>query len=83
MAATYVEQQIDNGKAVTESAVLTDIQDGNMDCLYFATEGHIDSLIEKGKISEDVASQHQDHQEEMRGMMADANIEFAAYFKSL
>ena len=62
----YVEVLVENRKKVTQKAIVADIQNGNYNCLYFASEQQISKLIDTGKISEDIDSVWQDYQEELR-----------------
>ena len=63
------ETQIDNGQPVTLDAIAADLNGGEWDARYYATEEQIVALIDAGRICEDFFSRHQDHQEEMRVMM--------------
>jgi len=71
------EQRISEGKKVTLEAIETDLNNGDWDALYYATEEQVTSLIDSGRISEDFFSRHQDYQEEMRVMMNQVMAEFA------
>lgn len=64
-------QRIEDGKKPTLKSILTDIKSDDWECLYFATESQISSLIDSGKIDEDFGSRHQDYQEEMRCLVAE------------
>lgn len=65
------ETAIENGHKITEAMIAEDLNSGNWEALYFATEDQINSLIDSGKIDEDFYSRHQDYREEMRCMMAE------------
>lgn len=65
----HVETAIDNGHAIQLGDIEADLNSGNWDALYFATESQISKLIEAGRIDEDFASRHQEYREEMRCMM--------------
>ncbi len=67
----FVEQAIESGKKVTLSAIESDLNTGNWNALYFASEPQIDKLIESGKIDEDFSCRYQDYQEELRIMMSE------------
>jgi hypothetical protein len=71
------EQRISEGKKATLETIEADLNSGDWDALYYATEEQIKSLIDSGRISEDFFSRHQDYQEEMRVMMNQAMAEFA------
>ena len=47
------------------------------DVLYLATEDQISDLIDREEISEDFYSRHQDYQEEMCILLAEARLEFS------
>lgn len=74
---SMTEKQIDNGQPVTLDAIAADLNNGDWDALYYATEVQISKLIDAGRISEDFFSRHQDYQEEMRVLMNQAMAEFA------
>ena len=59
-------QRIEAGLKPTLESIEGDLIRGDLDCLFFATEKQISSLIDKGAISEDYSSLYQDYQEEMR-----------------
>jgi hypothetical protein len=71
------ETQIENGQPVTLDAIATDLNGGQWDALYYATEAQIVALIDAGRICEDFVPRHQDYQEEMRVLMNQAVAEFA------
>ena len=71
------EQRINEGKKVTLEVIETDLNSGNWDALYYATEEQISKLIDSGRICEDFFSRHQDYQEEMRQLMNQVMAEFA------
>ena len=71
------ETLIENGQPVTLDAIATDLNGGQWDALYYATEGQIGALIDAGRICEDFFSRHQDYQEEMRVMLNQVMAEFA------
>jgi hypothetical protein len=66
-----VTQKIENNQKPTLSDIAADLNDGDWDALYFATEKQINKLIGQGKIDEDFSSRYQDYQEEMRCMVAE------------
>jgi len=55
----------------TLRGIVTDLNNNDLDCLYFATEDQIDSLIKSGKIDEDYSYMASQCREEMRCMMAE------------
>jgi hypothetical protein len=61
-----VETLIEQEKPITLDAIVIDINEDNWNCLYFASEAQIHSLITQNRIDEDFSSRHQDYQEEMR-----------------
>ena len=71
------ETLIENGQPVTLDAIATDLNGGQWDALYYATEAQIVALIDAGRICEDFVPRHQDYQEEMRVLMNQAITEFA------
>ena len=71
------EQRINEGKKATLESIATDLNNGDWDALYYATEEQIASLIDSGRICEDFFSRHQDYQEESRIMMSQLMAEFA------
>jgi hypothetical protein len=77
MYKSKVEQLVENSKPVTLDAIESDLNNNCWDALYFATEEQISSLIDSGKIDEDFYSRHQDYQEEMRCLRAEAQAEFS------
>jgi len=64
-------QRIEAGLKPTLKSIKSDLIRGDLDCLFFATEEQISSLISKGSISEDYSSIYQDYQEDMRAMIAE------------
>jgi len=74
---SITEQRISEGQKATLQSIATDLNNGDWDALYYATEEQIKSLIDSGRISEDFFSRHQDYQEEMRVMMNQVLAEFA------
>ena len=60
----------------TLKSIVADLNAGNTDCLYFATEAQIDSLITRGNIDEDYAYQAANYREEMNCLVNSAQIEF-------
>ena len=74
---SITEQRISEGQKATLQSIATDLNNGDWDALYYATEEQIKSLIDSGRISEDFYSRYDDYQEEMRVMMNQAMAEFA------
>ena len=74
---SITEQRISEGKKATLETIEADLNNGDWDALYYATEEQIKSLIDSGRISEDFFSRHQDYQEEARVMMNQLMAEFA------
>ena len=66
-----------NAQPITLDAIAADLNGGEWDALYYATEAQIVALIDAGRICEDFFSRHQDYQEEMRVLMNQAMAEFA------
>tara|TARA_R100000329_G_scaffold103121_1_gene84815 strand:+ start:100 stop:327 length:228 start_codon:yes stop_codon:yes gene_type:complete len=66
-----------NAQPITLDAIAADLNGGEWDALYYATEEQIVALIDAGRICEDFFSRHQDYQEEMRVMMNQVMAEFA------
>lgn len=66
-----VTSKIENGFKPTMVDIAIDLNNGDWDALYFATEKQINKLIDDGKISEDFSSRYEDYQEEMRCMAAE------------
>jgi|TARA_R100001079_G_scaffold62377_1_gene32176 hypothetical protein len=58
--------QVEKRQRVTLDAIAEDLNDGDWEALYYATEDQILSLINANRISEDFLARHQDYQEEMR-----------------
>jgi hypothetical protein len=65
------QQQIEENKPVSSSAIVEALAEGEWDVLYFAKEKQIAKLIEAGRIDEDFASRQQSYSEEMRCMLGD------------
>jgi len=59
------ESAIDAGRNITLSDIRTDLNSGNWDALYFASEAQID---------EDFGSRYQDYQEELRCMLGEPTL---------
>lgn len=74
---SITEQRLSEGKKATLESIATDLNNGDWDALYYATEQQVISLIDSGRISEDFFSHHQNYQEEMRVMMNQVMAEFA------
>ncbi len=74
---SITEQRISEGKKATQESIATDLNNGDWDALYYATEDQVTRLIDSGRISEDFFSRHQDYQEEMSMMMNEVMAEFA------
>jgi hypothetical protein len=66
-----VTNKIESGLKPTMNDIAIDLNSGDWDALYFATEKQINKLIDEGKISEDFSSRYEDYQEEMRCMTAE------------
>ena len=64
--------QVQNRQRVTLGAIAEDLNDGDWEALYYATEDQIISLINANRISEDFLARHQDYQEEMRSLIQQA-----------
>jgi hypothetical protein len=75
--SNIVETKIENNQKITLTDIAADLNSGNWDALYFASEEQIDKLILLGKIDEDFSSRHFDYQEEMSFLRADAIEEFS------
>ena len=71
------EERIEKGQSVTLESIEADIKNDCWNALYYATEEQISKLIDQGRISEDFFSRHQDYQEEMRCLHAEALSEFS------
>lgn len=76
MYKSMVEQQVEDSQTITLDAIESDLNNDCWYALYFATEEQISTLIDAGRISEDFFSRHQDYQEEMRILRAEAAREF-------
>ena len=74
---SITEQRIKEGKKATLESIATDLNNGDWDALYYATEEQIESLINSGRISEDFDSRHQYYQEELYILTTQALAEFA------
>lgn len=70
------EKRITEGQSVTLKSIETDLNNDCWNALYYASEEQIDKLISQKRISEDFFSRHQDYQEEMRCLKAEAEEEF-------
>lgn len=68
---SLTDAKIEAGKKITLDDIKTDLNNGQWDALYYATEEQISTLIDRGDIEEDFFSRHQNYQEEMRVMMAE------------
>jgi len=55
---------------MTLTTIVKQINAGNTECLYLATQQQIDGLISSGRIDEDFAAKYDEAQEEMRCLMA-------------
>ena len=64
--------QVQNRQRVTLGAIAEDLNDGDWEALYYATEDQIISLINANRISEDFLARWQDYDEEMRSLMQQA-----------
>lgn len=74
---SMTEKLVGAAQPITLDAIAADLNSGEWDALYYATEDQITALIDAGRICEDFFSRHQDYQEEMRVMMNQAMAEFA------
>jgi hypothetical protein len=66
-----VTQKAEKNQKPTQADIAFDLNNGDWDALYFATDNQISALIDRGLIEEDFFSRHQDYQEEMRIMTAE------------
>ena len=71
------ENRIAEGKKATLKSILEDLNNGIYSALYFTSEDQICTLIEQGKVSEDVWPTWVSYSEDMRIMMNDAIAEFS------
>ena len=71
------EQRISEGKKATLKSILEDLNNGIYTALYFTSEDQINTLIEQGKVSEDLWSDWVSYSEDMRIMINDAIAEFS------
>ncbi len=71
------EKRIEEGKKATLKSILEDLNNGHYTALYFTSEDQICTLIEQGKVSEDVWPTWVSYSEDMRIMMNDAIAEFS------
>ena len=55
---------------MTLTTIVNQINAGNTECLYLATQEQIDGLVSSGRIDEDFAAKYDEAQEEMRCLMA-------------
>lgn len=74
---SMTETLAENTQPVTLDAIAADLNGGEWDALYYATEEQIVALIDAGRICEDFFSRYQEYQEEMRVMMNQVMAEFA------
>ena len=65
------EDRINAGLKPTLKSIHADINAGNWDALYFATENQINTLIDKRGLDEDFYSRWDAYQEDMRVMQAE------------
>ena len=77
MAQLTTNQEYNMSISMKEKEIATQLNAGDWEPLYTATEDQISNLIDEGEISEDFYSRHQEYSEEMRCMMADAVAEFS------
>ena len=73
---SMTETLVENTKPITLDAIAADLNGGEWDALYYATEEQIVALIDAGRICEDFFSRHKDYQEEMRVMMNQVMAEY-------
>lgn len=59
------EDKIISGKKINLTDIADDLNEGNWDALYYATEAQVHKLIDANRIDEDFASRHQEYAEEM------------------
>jgi len=52
----------------TLKSIVRDLQAGNTECLYLASQDQINTLLQRGLINEDYEAHYNDSQEEMRLM---------------
>lgn len=71
------EKRIEEGKKATLKSILEDLNNGHYTALYFTSEDQICTLIEQGKVSEDLWSDWVSYSEDMRIMINDAIAEFS------
>ena len=70
-------KRIAEGKKATLKSILEDLNNERYTALYFTSEDQICTLIEQGKVSEDVWPTWVSYSEDMRIMMNDAIAEFS------
>jgi hypothetical protein len=68
---TYLKQQRGSDMKTTLKSIVKDLNNNDLDCLYFATEDQIESLINSNKIDEDFSYKAAQCREEMEYMMAE------------
>jgi len=66
------EDKIIAGKKINLTDIADDLNAGNWDALYYASEAQIHKLIDANRIDEDFASRHQEYSEELRWRMKHA-----------
>ena len=71
------EKRITEGKKATLKSILEDLNNGIYTALYFTSEDQINSLIDQGKVSEDLWSDWVSYSEDMEIMINDAIAEFS------
>jgi hypothetical protein len=71
------EKRIEEGKKATLKSILEDLNNGIYTALYFTSEDQINSLIDQGKVSEDLWSDWVSYSDDMRIMLNDAIAEFS------
>jgi len=74
--------KIENGEKFTTADVLADINSGHTDCLYYADENQIQSLIDADKIDDDVFAHWMEAQDEMNHLRGEARQEFSGMQES-
>ena len=70
-----VTPKVEANQKPTQNDIAYDLNNGDWDALYFATENQISALIDRGHIESDFFTRHQDYQEEMRIMVAEIEKE--------
>ena len=77
MSHKTTEQRASLGLKPTLQSIKLDLDNNNATCLYYASEEQINKLITQNKIDSDYQSIHEDYQEEVRVLIAEARSEFS------